>query len=133
MPSPALNKNQLCATHPAQYLASVKLHDVKGSVKEFWCTPYDADPILEPELVGMSYGQVILFRQFQLAARGVGESVDRLLDRMIGKPEQTNKNLNLQGSYKDFLEEVAKAEGIIDIDGRVVSEGNVTQSEPLTE
>lgn len=111
---------QVCAVHPMQYLAQVKSDDVKGSIKQFWTMPYDADPILEPELVGLTYGQTILFRQFQLAAKGLGESVDRLLDRMIGKPEQLNKNVNLTGSYKDFLEEVAKREGIIDVDGHVV-------------
>ena len=118
----SLNKQkQLCAMHPAHYLALVKVDDVKANIKAFWTAPYDADPILEPELVGMTMGQVILFKQVQQAACGLGESVDRLLDRMIGKPEQLNKNVNLTGTYRDFLEEVAKREGIIDIDGRIVN------------
>ena len=124
----SLSKKQLCSIHPAQYLASVKSEDVKGNIKQFWGMPYDADPILEPELVGLTYGQVILFKQVQDAAKGIGESVDRLLDRMIGKPEQLNKNINVNKSYKDWLEEVAIEEGIIDIDGHVIPEGTSTSS-----
>lgn len=129
MPLPSLNKTkQIQAVHSMQYLAAVKLEDVKGNIKQFWTMAYEADPVLEPELVGMTYGQVILFRQIQLAARGEGTSVDRLLDRMIGKPEQLNKNVNVNKSYKDWLEEVALEEGIIDVDGRVIAQGPSTSS-----
>lgn len=114
------NSKRISAMHPAQYLALIKVDDVKANIKQFWTMPYDGDPILEPELVGLTFGQVILFRQVQQAAHGLGESVDRLLDRMIGKPEQLNKNINVHGSYKDWLEEVAKAEGVIDVDGRII-------------
>lgn len=116
----SLNKKQLCPVHPAQYLASIKADDVKANIKQFWTMVYDADPILEPECVGLTYGQVIIFRQVQQAVNGSGDATDRLLDRMIGKPEQLNKNVNLNGSYRDFLEEVARAEGIIDVDGTVL-------------
>lgn len=116
----SLNKKQLCTVHPAEYLATVKQDDVKGNIKQFWTMPYDADPILEPELVGLTHGQVILLQQVKLAIKGDGAATERLLDRMIGKPEQLNKNVNLNGSYKDFLEEVARREGIIDVDGRVI-------------
>lgn len=115
-----MNKQKL-AVHPAQYLATVKRDDIKANIKAMWLMPYDADPILEPDLVGLTCGQVILMTQIKQAVNGDGAATDRLLDRMIGKPEQTNKNLNLNGSYKDFLEEVAKAEGIIDVDGNVIS------------
>lgn len=111
-----LSKQKL-ALHPAQYLASLKRDDVKGNIKAIWSTPYDADPILEPEFVGLTYGQAALLKQMQQAVRGDGASVDRILDRMIGKPEQVNKNLNVQGTYAEFMEQVAKAEGgIIDVD-----------------
>lgn len=113
-------KGQMLALHPAQYLATIKQADVKANIKALWCAPYDADPILEPEFVGLTHGQVILMQQMKKAIAGDGESTDRLMDRMIGKPEQVNKNLNVQGTYKDFMEEVAKAEGIIDVDGNVI-------------
>lgn len=113
--TPFLNK-QVLAVHPRQVLANTKRDDVKANIKALWCMPYDADPLLEPEYVGLTYGQVVLMKQVQLAARGDGSSVDRILDRMIGKPEQINKNLNIQGTYAEFMEQVAQAEGIIDVD-----------------
>lgn len=108
--------SQSLAVHPLQYLNTVKRGDIKGNLKAMWNMPYDADPLLEPEFVGLSCGQVILLTQVKQAVRGDGSATDRLLDRMIGRPEQTNKNLNVQGTYKDFMEEVARAEGIIDVD-----------------
>lgn len=113
-------RGQTLALHPAQYLATIKADDVKSNIKAMWLMPYDADPILEPEFVGLTQGQVVLAQQFKAAARGDGAAVDRLLDRMVGKPEQVNKNVNLNGTYKDWLEEIAKAEGIINADGNVI-------------
>lgn len=110
---------QVLAVHPAQMLANIKSHDIKANIKAMWSMPYDADPILEPELMGLSCGQVIIARQIQKAMEGDGTSVDRLMDRMIGKPEQINKNLNLKSTYKEFLEEIAIQEGIIDVNGHV--------------
>lgn len=126
MNQPLSKKNQTytqtLSIHPAQVLAHVKRDDVKANIRELWCAPYDADPILEPDFVGLTHGQVILLQQMRLAARGEGGAVDRVLDRLIGKPEQVNKNLNVQGTYKDFLEEVARKEGIIDVDARTTDQ-----------
>ncbi len=98
-------------------LAQVKSTDVKGTIQVLWAQEYDADPLLEPEYVGLTHGQAIIKRQIHQAVLGDGAATDRVLDRMIGKPEQVNKNLNIQGTYKEFLEEVARAEGgIIDVD-----------------
>lgn len=122
--SKQLGFKQALAVHPAQILATIKKSDVKASIQALWCAPYDADPILEPEYVGLTHGQVILLQQVKQAIRGDGQSVDRLLDRFIGKPEQLNKNMNINGTYKDFLEEIARSEGIIDVDGRVKEENS---------
>lgn len=113
-------RKQVLAVHPAQYLATIKSSNVKASLTALWDMPYDADPILEPEFVGLTHGQVIMSQQVQQAIRGEGAAVDRLLDRMIGKPEQVNKNLNVNTTYKEFLEEVAKAEGELDTNGNVI-------------
>lgn len=100
--------------HPAQYLATVKKSDVKANITAMWCMPYPADPLLEPDLEGLTYGQVILQAQMKKAVAGDGDAMDRVLDRMIGKAEQVNKNLNVNGTYAEFMEMVAKQEGIID-------------------
>lgn len=102
--------------HPAMYLSLVKNDDVKANIKALWNMPYEADEILEPEFVGLTYGQVILFQQIKTAVRGDGQATDRILDRMIGRPEQVNKNLNVSGTYAEWLDQIAKQEGIIDAD-----------------
>lgn len=98
------------------YLSLVKNDDVKANIKALWNMPYEADEILEPEFVGLTYGQVILFQQIKTAVRGDGQATDRILDRMIGRPEQVNKNLNVSGTYAEWLDQIAKQEGIIDAD-----------------
>jgi len=91
-----------------------------------WDQPYNACPITEPEFEGMTYGQVILKKQVLYAAGGDPAAFDRVLDRMVGKPLQANVNTNLSGSYKDFLEDVARQEskdnppdGAIDVEFKV--------------
>lgn len=96
--------------HPAKYLALIKRDDIKGTLKEIWAMPYDADPLLEPDFIGLSYGQAILLTQAKQAINGDGGAVDRILDRLIGKPEQVNKNLNVTGTYAEWLEQIDKME-----------------------
>jgi len=117
-----LLNNQLQPVHPAQYLAAVKGVDVQANLKALWDMPYDADPILEPDFIGLTHGQVVMFRQIKLAAEGEGSSVDRVLNRMIGMPVQTTKNLNVRTTYQEYLDEIARKEGLIDAEGRVIRE-----------
>lgn len=105
-----------CLNNTVKFLSTIKRDDVKNTIKALWSLTYDADPILEPDYIGLTNGQVIMMKQVELAVKGDGASIDRLLDRMIGKPEQVNKNLNVQGTYKEFMEEVARQEGIIDVE-----------------
>lgn len=121
-----LNKELASAEHPAHYLAAVKLDDVKENIKAMWNMPYPADPILEPDLVGLTFGRVILFKQILAAAKGEGMSVDRLLNRMIGMPVQVQKTLSVQTSYQEYLDQIAKQEGLLDEQGNIVPEGNFT-------
>jgi len=102
--------------HPSQYLANLKSQDLKANMQLMLDMPYDADPILEPEFIGMTYRQVIIYRQIQLAVKGDGAAVDRIWDRIEGRPTQVNTNVNVNGTYKDFLTEVARKEGFIDVD-----------------
>lgn len=71
---------------------------------------YNADPILEPELVGLTNAQVMVQRQVVLATQGNGESFDRIADRVEGRPKQVNENLNLTVSYQDYLDEITRNE-----------------------
>ena len=100
------------AKHPAEVLALFKDADFKSQAKHLWSVTYPADPVLEPDLIGLTYGQAITYTQMRKAACGNDAAVDRVLDRLYGKAVQTNTNVNVNASYKDFLDEVAKQEGI---------------------
>lgn len=65
---------------------------------------YNADPVLEPELQGLTYAQVMVKRQVAMAASGDGHAFDRVADRVEGKPKQVTENFNMNMSYQEFLE-----------------------------
>ena len=108
------------AENPAQYLATLKVqfNDARGMIGAIAHSPYPADPLVEPELVGLTYYQVGLIRQAQLMGVGSLEAMEFFTDRMIGKPAQVNLNVNTDGeSYTAFLDKIAKAEGeVIDVE-----------------
>ncbi len=108
------------AEHPAEYLAKLKLkfQDTRAQIRAVMNMPYPADPLIEPELAGLTYYQVGLIRQAQLAGVGSLEALEFFTDRDIGKPAQVNANVNISAeSYADFLKRIAVAEGeIIDVE-----------------
>ena len=99
--------------HPASYLAKLKVActDPRASLSAIAHMPYPADPLVEPELMGLSYYQVGLIKQAQLATIGELDSLEFFTDRDIGKPAQVNFNLNSNESYAEFLKRIARAEG----------------------
>ena len=102
--------------HPAEYLAKLKLayNDTKGAIGAVAHMPYPADPLLEPELIGLTYYQVGLIRQAQAMGVGSLEAMEFFSDRLIGKPAQVNLNVSASAeSYAEFLKRVAIAEGEI--------------------
>lgn len=107
-----LNK-LLLPVHPAQYLGRIKASEVKSTIEVIWNNPYPACPVLEPEFVGLSYGQVAILKQVLLASQGDPGAFDRVLDRMVGRPLQVNKNMNVNKNYRDFLLDIAVEEGLI--------------------
>lgn len=84
---------------------------------------YPADPILEPDYVGMTYGEVAVMRQVKVAALGSRDALEMLLDRTEGKAIQTNVNATVGMSYMDFLKKVAAAEGETIDDATIVDRG----------
>ena len=109
--------------HPAEYLAKLKLayNDTKGAIGAVAHMPYPADPLLEPELIGLTYYQVGLIRQAQAMGVGSLEALEFFSDRLIGKPAQVNLNVSANAeSYAEFLKRVAIAEGeIIEIENEL--------------
>jgi hypothetical protein len=107
-----------CAHHPAEYLAKLKIAvtDARGQIGAIAHMLYPADPLTEPELVGLTYYQVGLLKQAAMMGIGSLDAMEFFTDRLIGKPAQVNLNLNATQSYSDFLKEIAVAEGdVIDV------------------
>ena len=107
------------AEHPAEYLAKLKLkfQDTRAQIRAVMNMPYPADPLIEPELAGLTYYQVGLIRQAQLAGVGSLEALEFFTDRDIGKPAQLNLQVNATESYAEFLKKIAIAEGeVIDVE-----------------
>lgn len=71
---------------------------------------------------GMTNLEVMLLKQAENAARtGDGQEVDRILDRLIGKPLAKSENLNISDTYEKALERIGKAAAAKPIDAQVVS------------
>ena len=107
-------------THPAEYLAKLKTlpSDARKQIANIAHMPYPADPLLEPEYVGLTYFQVGLLKQAGGMALGLIDSMEFFADRLVGKPAQVNVNINTDSeSYSSFLKRIAIAEGeIIDVE-----------------
>ena len=110
-------------THPAEYLAKLKTlpSDARKQIANIAHMPYPADPLLEPEFVGLTYYQVGLLKQAGGMALGLLDSMEFFTDRLIGKPAQVNLNLNTNAeSYTEFLDRIAKAEAeTIDVENEL--------------
>lgn len=60
------------------------------------------------EFYGRPLVEVMLIKRTRIAAQtGDDEKIERALDRAIGKPKTSAENVNLNGSYEDFLKAAA--------------------------
>ena len=99
--------------HPAEYLAKLKTlpSDARKQIANIAHMPYPADPLLEPELMGLTYYQVGLLKQAGGMAVGCLDSMEFFTDRLIGRPAQVNLNVNTtRQSYEEFLDTIVRAE-----------------------
>lgn len=61
------------------------------------------------EFYGRPLIEVMLIKRTRAAARtGDDDKIERTLDRAIGKPKTSSENVNLNGSYEDFLKAAAE-------------------------
>ena len=65
---------------------------------------------VDEEYEGKTNGEVALMRLATEAARGNLKAVDMLLDRVTGKPKITTENKNINLTYEDLLDQIAKNE-----------------------
>lgn len=74
---------------------------------------YEGEPLpeggryLDPKYVGMTNLQVALVRLTESAANGNLDSLDKVLDRLIGKPKQQTESVTVSVSLNDHLERIA--------------------------
>lgn len=87
---------------------------VESTIQNAYLAPYDGP---ELEHMGKTKLQVGAEKVASQVADGNADEFHRALDRLIGKPTQHNENLNVQTNLKDFLNGVARDNGIIDVEG----------------
>lgn len=106
--------------HPLQYLTTVAANDARKNISAIANMPYPADPLVEPEFEGLTYFQVAVIKQAEMAARhGSLIALEFLTDRILGKPAQVNLNVNARETYEDFLQKIATEEArIIDAEAK---------------
>lgn len=108
--------------HPYDYLITVRDGSLKDRITKAMDIPYPADPLFEPELLGLTMGEVAILKQVQMASHGSINSLELILDRTVGKVANNNVNLNATMTYQDFLDKIAREDGVVDIDGSGVSQ-----------
>lgn len=97
--------------HPLKYLGEISAVDCRKNLSAIANMPYPADELVEPEFVGLTYFQVAVIKQAEMAARhGSLDALEFLADRILGRPAQVNLNVNTKDSYEDFIRKVAEEE-----------------------
>jgi hypothetical protein len=97
--------------HPLKYLGDVATTDCRKNLSAIANMPYPADELVEPEFMGLTYFQVAVIKQAEMAARhGSLQALEFLADRILGRPAQVNLNVNTKDSYEDFIRKVAEEE-----------------------
>lgn len=65
---------------------------------------------IDAEFEGKTNGEVAMIRLADEAARGSYKAIDMLLDRVTGKPKITTENKNINLTYEDLLDQIARNE-----------------------
>lgn len=65
----------------------------------------------DPQKRGMTLIEAALFEAAKQAADGDGDSLDRLLNRLLGKPLQQVASISTTATLKEFLDNIIRAEG----------------------
>lgn len=99
------------AYHPLKYLGEIAATDCRKQLSGIANMPYPADELVEPEYVGLTYFQVAVIKQAEMAARhGSLSALEYLSDRIMGRPAQVNLNVNQKESLDEFLGKIIEAE-----------------------
>lgn len=69
---------------------------------------------IDPRFVGMTKAEVIEHRLVDKAASGDILAIEKIKDRLLGKPKQQIESKNLNVTYEDYLNELAREEGLVE-------------------
>lgn len=74
--------------------------------------PVNQEYIPDPRYEGMSKIEVAIHKQMDQAARGDINALEKIEDRMFGKPKVQVESLQISATLEEFLEKVAVSEGL---------------------
>ncbi len=74
-------------------------------------TEFEKEMGIDVEFEGMCNAEVAMIRLAEAAAHGNPKALDMLQDRIVGKPMVSTENKNINMSYEDLLDVIAKKEG----------------------
>ncbi len=94
----AMEKEQIQALHNAA-LAMPYLGEWNALTQQY--------EIRDPNMVGMTNAEVMIYRRVLAAAAGDEKATNDILDRTLGKPKQAMEVASMHISYSEFLEQSA--------------------------
>ncbi len=74
---------------------------------------------IDEEFEGMTNIEVGMIHLAEAAARGDTRALDMLQDRIVGKPKISTENKNINLTYEDLLDQIARNEGYAEEDADV--------------
>ena len=99
--------------------------DVANQIRGIVCLPYLGK---DPELIGMTLLEAGIYAAAKAAAGGDVDALNKLLDRLMGKPMQTV--VSASGTLKDFLNGIADRDAGVD---GTTDRDTETDTDPLSE
>ena len=92
-------------------IQEMKFHAASQMYVGDW-DPVAQDYIVDERYVGMTKLEVAQHKQMDAAARGDGQALEKIEDRLMGKPKQQVESVQISATLEDFLARVAEQEGL---------------------
>lgn len=93
-------------------IQEMKFHAASQMYVGDW-DPVAQDYIVDERYVGMTKLEVAQHKQMDAAARGDGQALEKIEDRLMGKPKQQVESVQISATLEDFLARVAEQEGLV--------------------
>lgn len=82
--------------------------------------------VMDERFEGLTYGEVMVMRQIIAAGAGDLGAVEKVMDRLLGKPKQAVETKSMTMSYAEFLEASAAQEaaenGYVDVPAQTLDD-----------